>query len=108
MLTESPDDTDYIYHERIQADGYGPALMKIEGGWVNFVPTAPASDAEVNRFFEAPRFFESEDGDFTLIADTPLGERTGYEVSEIPNATLEIQYRDELATTVAAVGESGC
>lgn len=103
LLRRSPEDTDYIFHERIQADGYGPALMKIEGDWVTFLPTTPAADT-----YAQTRTFESENGDFSLTADTALGERTGYEVAEIPNATLEVQYQSEPATTVLAVGESGC
>lgn len=48
---------------------------------------------------------------FYPSGDTPKEwpcRRIGYEVIEIPNATLKIQHQDEAVTTPSAVGESGC
>ena len=97
LLKRSAEDDDYVLFE-------GPelALMKIEGSWVEF------SYDPGSAFGDDVRSHTSEDGLFSLRVESPAGERIGYEVSDIPAATIELQLENEAKTVISAVGEIGC
>lgn len=98
LLKRSAEDENYIYLEAPDL-----ALMKIEGGWVEFAHDQGAG------FGNPPvRSLTSTDGRYTLNIETVSGDKLGYEVNEIPQATLEIQLEDALPSVVSAVGEIGC
>jgi len=50
----------------------------------------------------------NEDNQLQLTLDTPARKRTGQELTNIPEATIEILANDGHTTTLSAVGEAGC
>ena len=97
LLKRSEEDDDYVYFE-------GPelALMKVEQGWVEFLYD------DGSRFGDDVRSLTSQDDSFTATVEITRGDKLGYEVTNIPAATIELQLGDEPPTVISAVGEVGC
>jgi len=101
ILRHTVADTNFILHEDYLEGGV--VTMKIADEWVTFSP-----ESQVMGISQPIRTFVSEDNQHQLTVNTPGGKRIGYELTEIPNATIKIQQEDEPATILSAVGESGC
>ncbi len=97
LLKRSAQEDDYVLF-----DGPELGLMKVEGSWVEFFRD------EGSAFGDETISLTSEDGRFALDVDIVRGDRIGSEVTNIPEATIELQLEDEPATVISAVGEVGC
>ncbi len=97
LLKRSVQDDDYVLF-----DGPELALMKVEGSWIEFFHD------EGSAFGDEAIALTSQNGAFALRVDMVRGDRIGNEVSEISEATIELQLEDEPATVISAVGEVGC
>ena len=101
VLRRTANDERFILHEGYLEEGR--ATMKIAGSWVTFLP-----EHGVVGINQPVRSFMSEDNQLQLTLDTPAGKKTGQELTNIPEATIEILTDGGYTATLSAVGEAGC
>ncbi len=102
VLRRTAEAENFILHENYLEEGN--ASMKVAGNWITFLPESFA----VGISQHPTRTFVSEDNQLQLTLNTPAGERQGYELIDIPEATIEISAGDGTTTAISAVGEAGC
>ena len=101
ILRRTANDEHFILHEGYLEEG--KATMKIEGSWVTFLP-----EHRIVGINQPVRSFISGDNQLQLTLETPAGQKTGQELTNIPEATIEILTDSGHTTMLSAVGEAGC